>query len=280
MRTLIGLTVLAAAVSPAIADNAKDRAKAKALYESGLAHYNVAEYPEAIKDWKESYSLSKAPLLLFNIGQAYRLSGDCKLANIFYGNYQREEPNPKNPEELEQAIALCAQGATKPVDTKPVDTRPVDTRPVDTKPVDTKPVDTKPLDTRPGDTQPVETRTVDTHVDSGPQTTGGGMRKIGIGVGAAGAVLTGIGIYFAIDSGSKADEVDGHTGEWTQKEQDIQDAGKRSAKLAWITGGVGAAALIAGGVMFVIGGPEHAETSQVSIAPTRGGAAFGYSFRF
>jgi len=284
MRTaFIGLTVLAAAVSTASADN---KAKAKELYESGLNHYNLAEYPEAIKDWKEAYSLSKKPLLLFNIGQAYRLAGDCKLANIFYDNYQREEPAPKNQEELDQALALCAQGSTKPVDTKPVDTKPVDTKPVDTKPVDTKPVDTKPVDTRPLDTSTVDTTPTQptggrpNPAITGPRTTGGGLRKVGIGVGAAGVVLTGIGIYFALDSGSKSDELSGHTGEWTQEQEDLVDAGKRSEKLAWITGGFGAAALIAGGVLYVVGGPKQAESSQVSIAPTRGGAAVGWSFSF
>ena len=268
--------MLAVAASPAIADNAKDKAKAKQLYDSGLNHYNLAEYPEAIKDWKEAYSLSKKPLLLFNIGQAYRLSGDCKMANIFYDNYQREEPAPKNQDELDQALSLCANGGTKPVDSKPVDTKPVDTKPVDTKPVDTKPVDTQPVDTQPVDTKPVDTKPIET----GPETTGGGLRKIGIGVGAAGVVLTGVGIYFALQSGKKADEVSGHTGEWTSTEQDIEDAGKRDAKLAWFTGGIGAAALITGGVLYVIGGPKRAETAQVGFVPTRGGAAVGYSFKF
>src|SRR5262245_20667264 len=107
MRCSIIIACVALAVSPAIADDKADKAKAKQLYEEGLRHYNVAEYTEAIAAWKQAYLLSKRPLLLFNLGQAYRLSGDCGQAMRFYENYQTEEPSPKNADELEQAIALC-----------------------------------------------------------------------------------------------------------------------------------------------------------------------------
>jgi tetratricopeptide (TPR) repeat protein len=116
---MLGLA-LVLATTPALAD---DKAKAKALYDEGLRHYQVAEYAQAIDAWKQSYLMSKKPLLLFNIGQAYRLSGDCKQAMTFYDNYQDAEPNPKNQDELDQAIAACkAQGdkpATNPSTTKP-----------------------------------------------------------------------------------------------------------------------------------------------------------------
>jgi len=70
MRSVLVAMCLVAAT--AHADDGK--AKAKQLYDEGLRHYNLAEYPDAIASWKESYRLSKAPLLLFNLGQAYRLA--------------------------------------------------------------------------------------------------------------------------------------------------------------------------------------------------------------
>src|SRR5690348_18430374 len=100
---MLGLALVLAA-TPAVAD---DKAKAKALYDEGLRHYQVAEYPEAIEAWKQSYLLSKKPLLLFNIGQAYRLSGDCKHAMTFYDNYQEADAKPSNQDELDQAVAAC-----------------------------------------------------------------------------------------------------------------------------------------------------------------------------
>src|SRR5512143_3998622 len=136
-RLSLSLALLIAATSPAFADAKADKAKAKLLYEEGLKHYNLAEWQEAIKSWKESYLLSKKPLLLFNLGQAYRLAGDCTQAMTFYDSYQREEPNPKSQAELDEALGLCKQQLDKPVNTKPVDTKPVNTKPVETKPVET-----------------------------------------------------------------------------------------------------------------------------------------------
>src|ERR1044072_7869036 len=104
MRSFVLGLALVLAATPALAD---DKAKAKSLYDEGLRHFQVAEYTQAIDAWKQSYLISKKPLLLFNIGQAYRLSGDCKQAMTFYDSYQREEPNPKNQGELDEAIGLC-----------------------------------------------------------------------------------------------------------------------------------------------------------------------------
>jgi tetratricopeptide (TPR) repeat protein len=267
---ILGLTIVVAATAPAFAD---DKAKAKALYEQGLKAYNLAEYADAIKAWKESYSLSKKPLLLFNIGQAYRLDGDCKKATTFYDTYQREEPNPKNQDELDNAISLCAKAGDKPPE-KPADKPPE--KPVDKPAVTEKPKDNPTVVGQPE--QPEGEGEVDTPEE--PTSSGGGLRKIGIGVGAAGVVLGGIGIYFALDSKSKANELDGHTGEWTQKEIDLEKAGQSSATKAWITGGVGIAAIAVGGVLFAIGGPKAAESSAVGVLPTKGGAAVSWAFRF
>jgi tetratricopeptide (TPR) repeat protein len=93
--------------SPAHDDRAK-AAEAAALYDEGKRHFDIGEYAQAIESWKQSYLLSSAPLLLFNIAQAYRLSGNCAQANRFYLNYRRDEKHPKNQTELDKAMARCA----------------------------------------------------------------------------------------------------------------------------------------------------------------------------
>jgi tetratricopeptide (TPR) repeat protein len=270
--SILGLTFVLAASAPALAD---DKAKAKALYDQGLKSYNLAEYADAIKAWKEAYSLSKKPILLFNIAQAYRLDGDCKKAVTFYDSYQREEPNPKNQDELDSALALCAKAADKPAE-KPADkTQPE-------RPIDRAPVADKPPDTTTEVSQAEGERDQgdgDEQIDA-PATTGGGIRKIGIGVGALGVVLGGVAIYYALDSKSAADENAAWTGEWDRTHMDIEARGQGSASKAWITGGIGMAMIVAGGVMIAIGGPKAAESSTVGVTPTRGGAAFGWAFKF
>jgi tetratricopeptide (TPR) repeat protein len=272
---MLGLCFVLAA-TPALAD---DKAKAKQLYDEGLRHYQVAEYTQAIETWKQAYVLSKKPLLLFNIGQAYRLSGDCKTAQTFYDNYTEAEPNPKNQDELDQAVAACKNGGTtdasKPTDTKPAITTtvppPTDTttKPVDTttKPVDTtpKPVDTtvKPVDTTP---QPVEST-----------ISGGGRRRIGMIVGIAGVVLEGGAVFFALDGKSKASDAE-KVSTWDEQAKALQTAGERDNKLAIGLGIAGGAAIVAGVVLFVTGGSS--DEHGVAIAPTRDGAQVGWSTTF
>src|SRR5262245_3691 len=110
MRALVIAFVIALFSSSAFAQDAgSDAERARVLYEQGLRHYNLTEYDQAIVVWRESYRLSKAALLLFNIGQAYRLDGDCETAAQFYASYRREAAKPiKNESEVAAAEALCA----------------------------------------------------------------------------------------------------------------------------------------------------------------------------
>jgi hypothetical protein len=102
-----GRSASAQPASPAPDDRANATAAA-ALYDEGKRHFDIGEYAQAIASWKQSYLRSSAPLLLFNIAQAYRLSGNCAQANRFYLNYRRVENHPKNQVELDKAMARCA----------------------------------------------------------------------------------------------------------------------------------------------------------------------------
>jgi tetratricopeptide (TPR) repeat protein len=244
------LSILAG--SDALADKEKSKgksSKAKELYEEGLRRYNVAEYAEAIRVWKEAYLVSKRPVLLFNLGQAYRLSGDCTQALSFYDSYRREQPNLDNQAELSEAETLCkAKLAEKPVEPAP------------------PPIIVTPP---PPPTQP-----------SRPQTTSG-MRTAGAIIGIVGVVSGGVAVYFASDAASTSDSLDNYRGEWgtTQKEQYAD--GTRSEKLAWGLGLTGIAAIGAGVTLFVLGGAStESSTGAVTVAPIRGGAQVGWSRSF
>jgi tetratricopeptide (TPR) repeat protein len=77
---------------------------AREHYERGLAKYNLAEFDAAIVEFKQSYELSKAPRLLFNIAQAYRLKKDYESALYFYSTYLRADPNPPNLSDVNDKI--------------------------------------------------------------------------------------------------------------------------------------------------------------------------------
>lgn len=73
----------ASPASPAPPD-AASTARARALFAEGDNHFRLGEYALAIARFKEAYRLAPAPLLLFNLGQAHRLAGDCRQAAWFY----------------------------------------------------------------------------------------------------------------------------------------------------------------------------------------------------
>src|SRR3954453_5268816 len=100
---LVAISLPAAAAPPPTpppsgADPAREH------YERGLAKYNLAEFDAAIVEFKQSYEISKAPRLLFNIAQAYRLKKDYESALYFYNTYLRADPNPSNLDDVDSKI--------------------------------------------------------------------------------------------------------------------------------------------------------------------------------
>ena len=87
-RVVIALVVLASA-SVARAEDAEQ------LYERGQTAFDDKRYAEAHAAWVKSYELSREPALLFNIGQAARMGGDCTTAQQAYRRFlelDRESP--------------------------------------------------------------------------------------------------------------------------------------------------------------------------------------------
>lgn len=74
---------LVAATSVAAADSASE---AERLFEIGQVAFDAKLYRDAHTAWTQSYVLSREPALLFNIGQAARLGGDCTTAR---GSYRK-----------------------------------------------------------------------------------------------------------------------------------------------------------------------------------------------
>jgi tetratricopeptide (TPR) repeat protein len=117
---LLALLVLLAAVAHARADEPPD-GDAKRHYQAGTKHFNLGEYDEAVKEYKEAYRLSEKPYLLYNIAQSYRLSGNEKEALKFYNSFLNAFPDAPNRDavlalisDLEKSIAAHHDTATKP----------------------------------------------------------------------------------------------------------------------------------------------------------------------
>jgi tetratricopeptide (TPR) repeat protein len=101
---VLGLLLVAASAQAAPPAN-PNREKARALYSSATTHYNLSEYADALKDFKEAYRLISDPVLLFNIAQCHRQLREFEDAARFYRAYRRENPDASNREEVDRLIA-------------------------------------------------------------------------------------------------------------------------------------------------------------------------------
>jgi tetratricopeptide (TPR) repeat protein len=100
IATLIGA---AGAHAKPVPDPRVDQARQH--YDSGLAHFNLREFKEAIEDFEAGYRLKPDPVFLYNLGQAHRLAQNPEQALYFYRAYLRTSDDPPNRAEVEERIA-------------------------------------------------------------------------------------------------------------------------------------------------------------------------------
>lgn len=88
-------------------------AEAERHWTAGMAHFQLEEWDEAIKEWEAGFRLKPVPQFLYNIAQAYRQSKRYDKALSFYRKYLRMSPDAANRPEVEGHIrtleALVAQ---------------------------------------------------------------------------------------------------------------------------------------------------------------------------
>lgn len=64
-----------------------DKSEIAAIYRKGKTAYDLGDFQEAIRHFKQAYSMSPHEAYLYNIAQAYRQDGDCRNALFFYKRY-------------------------------------------------------------------------------------------------------------------------------------------------------------------------------------------------
>ena len=301
---VIGLGHLAGAqpAGPA-ADDRTSPAEAARLYEEGKRHFDIGEYALAIVSWKQSYLRSSAPLLLFNIAQAYRLSNNCAQANRFYLNYRRSEKHPKNQAELDKAMARCAgvepatgDAATSepptsagapttdtppaaPVTGMPPVTPVTGTPPAaittgtppaqpPAEPPVTPPV-TSPAPTPPGPVASAPTTSQPEPARVPSSNRGGGWRTAGLVTATVGATLLVASGVYAIKAKQDSDTVSGAGAgaSYTGAVASADRSGKSAASRAQGLLGLGAVLAVAGGAMWYLGHRQGDAQVDVAIVP-------------
>jgi len=225
------------------------------LYDDGASHYQKGEYGEAIALWQRAFDLTKAPLLLFNLGQAYRLKGDCTKALELYDSYLNVEPHPSDRDQIQQAIGICKQIE--------LEREQREQRERAQREQHEREVEQARLARAKARAAQLEAQIQrDRRLRHGGLITGGAGLAIAITGGA-----------FVLVARARANDVANHTGEWDAAAQRLQDAGKRDDAIGtpMVFGGV--AAILTGATLWVLGSRERRVDALVSVTPS-GGAIF------
>jgi len=118
------VVLLALTFTTASARAADDPQRAKELFQQGTTYFDVGQFDKAIESWQEGYKAKPDPGFLYNIAQAYRLSGDAQKAIFFYKGFLRYSPKAPNRADVEQKIAALQKQINEGKPTTPPTTSP------------------------------------------------------------------------------------------------------------------------------------------------------------
>jgi tetratricopeptide (TPR) repeat protein len=213
---------------------------AKIHYEAGAQHYARGRYVEAIREFEEAYRLSSAAALLYNISQAYERLGDLVRAREYLQRYLATD-----------AVAAEERG---PLEDK-------------LRVFDERIAAQKQAENAGPSTQPVAPPPPSVGEPTRPFRT---WRWVALGAGGA---LLATAAFFAWDGAEQNAKIEdaAETGDMPYTYQGAWDRGERDNLLAWVTGGLGVAAVGAGVVFFVLdrrgSGEDKRTTASARFAP-------------
>jgi len=112
----VGVLVTAGAARAQSSVDPAVRDQARAQSDLGKRHYELGDYEAAIAAYRGAYLLLPSAGVLFNLGQAYRMNGDCAAAAGAYRSFLRSEPvGPARQLADEQlpVVERCARTSSK-----------------------------------------------------------------------------------------------------------------------------------------------------------------------
>jgi tetratricopeptide (TPR) repeat protein len=268
------------------AQDAANVEAAKAKYKEGVVLYNVKEYADAIAKFKEAYKLNADPAYLYNIAQAYRLAGDCENAVSFYKTFLRDAPegtpNVEKARKFLVELETCRTAAATTTVVEEPPPPPEETSTSTSTPTPTSTTTTTTTTTPT--TTPAAERAIGAEARVGREDGSPAMRLAGLVSAGAGVLAAGTGVYFGLKARGAHDDLvadlAANGGIWNDalegREQDAQR--DETVGMALTIGG--AAAAVAGGVLYYLGRDRGSVESPVTVTPTRGGATIAWACDF
>jgi tetratricopeptide (TPR) repeat protein len=262
---LLAATALAlttSTVSIAEADPVPQRARKLAA--RGRELHERGDYVRAIAAFKEAYVLAPSPGLLFNLAQAYRLQGNCDDAALMYRRYIAAVPAKSDERALAEGhlatVVRCSQQRSLKL---PPDATLAS--------IPSPPAAPDPLfDDRPAPAP-------------APASSDRGklMRRVGVGATVGGGVALGLAAYYAVQAHNSAADVERLYAEGASWRVilPVHQRGERAETAAtWL--GIGGGVTAAAGVTLVLLGWRAEHAPPITVAPSKGGAQVGMSWRF
>ena len=267
MRGAVLAVVIACA--PAIARADAGQAEAKRLAARAQVHFDLGEYEQAIVSYREAYRMVPSPGILYNLGQAYRLLGDCVSATTMYRNYLRLAPHSPYRQLVKQHLSAMSE-CNRAGDPSGASSADAEDDPLLANAPKSSGVRVASL------RGPVDSEARDT-----PQRRALRKKRAGLAIGGGGAVLVALGAYFSVDASRKADEVSAlyaRGAPWKDNEA-LDQRGQRSDQLGMSFALAGGVAVATGATFYALGWRDE-RRAQLAVAPHAGGASMTMSWGF
>jgi tetratricopeptide (TPR) repeat protein len=223
-------------------------AAAEAHHRRGSMLFDLGDYAAAITEFQAGFVLTNAPGFLYNLGQAYRLAGDCERAERAYRAYLDAAPvaNRSLIESRIDEMAACRARHAEPVPAPPPPPFAAASQP------------------------------------AAPAKRSELLRPIGWGTLVLGTVAAGVATWATLETRAATQHVEdvaARGGTWTPQDQAIEDHGKRMRSVAVVGWSAAAIAIVGGGALVYLGRDRReGPTVQAAVTPHGGDVALTWGF--
>ena len=226
----------------------KEIKKAKALFERAEAAAAKREYLPSADLYLEAYDLFPSTDFIFNAASMYRQADENELARKHYEQYLNLDPEGRGAAEAKSMLATYE--------------REEDEREREKKERERDAAE---------DTPDEPDKKVDGELPRKPSKSTNSLRLPAIIGMSTGALLVGIGGFYAVKSKIISDDVSKSPG----FDPALEKKGRSAERNSYIFGGLGAAVVVGSAVLYVLGNKKKSKESSLTLVPAIGSESVG-----
>lgn len=281
--------------------------EAKAMFRRGLDRFRTGDYVEALRYYKRAYARAAVPKILLSTAACLVQLRRYADAAIVYERYLGTADDPQRADKVRVAlrairklvgtlhvaiggprVRIVVDGESVAAKTAPVRI-PIDpgSHTVLVKQAGVVLADVT-IRAKAGKVYviPLRRRALPRPQSDKPERTpspaSDNLRTLAKWATATGAVALGVGMKFGFDARRISDELSSHNGPWTRELLAKQQEGRSAQNTMWVFTGIGAAAVVTGGVLYLLGrsAARDSQSTEVSVTASSTNLVFGVAGRF